>query len=62
MRAREHGLIIAVLLGVASVAHVAQWPSVIKVVCATGITAELIVLSASWLWQLRARYSAREKS
>jgi hypothetical protein len=62
MHAREHGIAIAVMLGMAGVAHLAEWPSAVIVACATGITAELLFLALSWLWPGKANHSLKDKS
>jgi hypothetical protein len=62
MHAREHSLVIAVLLGVAGVAHLAEWPSAVTIACATGITAELVMLALSRLWPGKANHSFKDKS
>jgi hypothetical protein len=62
MHAREHSIVIAVLLGVAGVAHLAEWPSAVTIACATGITAEVIVLALAGLWPGKANHSFKDKS
>jgi hypothetical protein len=52
------GGVIAVLLGVAIVSHVADWHAGIVIACVTGVVAELIVLLITVLGQLRGHQSS----